>query len=198
MLPKTEEEAKKRFVDALTGFLRLSAMIAAAGILIQSNKAPASRIHSPAPREAAYIMPQKTFKTRAPIVKAGFVSSLRYSPAKVYPAHSGVQTGCFRRPLWQLLGVIQHHYRQPVVITSGYRGVAHNARAGGVRGSTHTYCAAADIKINGVNKYSLANFVRALPQRGGVGIYCHNAVHVDTGTPRDWNWCGTKTRKKRR
>lgn len=51
------------------------------------------------------------------------------------------------------------------------------------------YCAAADIQIQGVSKWELANYVRAMPGRGGVGTYCHtDSVHVDVGPERDWNW----------
>jgi uncharacterized protein YcbK (DUF882 family) len=55
-------------------------------------------------------------------------------------------------------------------------------------------CAAADIVVEGVSKWELAQFARSLPGRGGVGTYCHtNAVHVDVGPERDWNWrCGRR------
>ena len=57
------------------------------------------------------------------------------------------------------------------------------------------YCAAADILVPGVGKAEVAQFVRNLPGRGGVGTYCHtNAVHVDVGPERDWNWpCGRRS-----
>ena len=35
------------------------------------------------------------------------------------------------------------------------------------------YCAAADVQVPGVSKWELANYVRSMPGRGGVGTYCH-------------------------
>jgi uncharacterized protein YcbK (DUF882 family) len=50
-------------------------------------------------------------------------------------------------------------------------------------------CAAADIQVEGVGKWELARYLRAMPGRGGVGTYCHtDSVHVDVGPERDWNW----------
>ena len=47
----------------------------------------------------------------------------------------------------------------------------------------------ADIQIKGVSKWELATYLRSLPERGGVGTYCHTAsVHIDIGPQRDWNW----------
>ena len=45
------------------------------------------------------------------------------------------------------------------------------------------------IEIPGVSKWDLANYARSMPGRGGVGTYCYtDAVHVDVGPERDWNW----------
>ena len=54
---------------------------------------------------------------------------------------------------------------------------------------------AADIQIDGVSKWDIATYIRSLPDRGGVGTYCHtDSVHLDTGNARDWNWgCGRKS-----
>jgi uncharacterized protein YcbK (DUF882 family) len=65
---------------------------------------------------------------------------------------------------------------------------------GGAEESMHKSCDAADIKIDGVSKWDIASYIRSLPDRGGVGTYCHtDSVHLDTGRNRDWNWgCGGK------
>jgi len=115
-------------------------------------------------------------------------------PKGVQVAHKGVQTACLNPLLVSLLGTIQNHYKRPVVVTSGYRSPAHNRRVHGAKRSLHMSCAAADIKVSGVHKSELARFVRALPNRGGVGTYCNQIIHVDVGTRRDWNW---GCRKKR-
>jgi len=118
-------------------------------------------------------------------------------PAGIYPASGKVATSCFNARMVKLLAAIQRKYRRPLIITSGYRGHLHNISAGGVRGSLHTACAAADIKIPGISKYQLASYVRSLPNRGGVGLYCHDAVHVDIGSPREWNWCAAAGKHSR-
>ncbi|MEK1926344.1 MAG: D-Ala-D-Ala carboxypeptidase family metallohydrolase [Rhizobium giardinii] len=100
-----------------------------------------------------------------------------------------VETGCFRPELLQLLKVVETHYGRKVMVTSGLRDLKHNIRAGGRRYSLHTTCQAADIQVPGVSKWDLAEYLRTIPGRGGVGTYCHTeSVHIDTGEIRDWNW----------
>lgn len=100
-----------------------------------------------------------------------------------------VEAACFKPQLVSVLKSIERHYNRPVVVTSGYRSPKHNRRVGGASGSRHTSCEAADIQIDGVSKWQLAKYLRTMPARGGVGTYCHTeSVHIDVGTPRDWNW----------
>lgn len=100
-----------------------------------------------------------------------------------------VDVSCLKPSLVRVLKSVERHYGEHVVITSGYRSPAHNRRVHGARNSLHMYCAATDIKVPGISKWELARFLRAMPGRGGVGTYCHtNAVHVDVGPERDWNW----------
>lgn len=128
---------------------------------------------------------------KADIIPASLGGMTRSLPAGIYPASPNVDTSCFKAPLVSMLTTIQHKYGKSVVITSGFRSRTHNISAGGVKGSLHLSCDAADIKVAGVDKFELAKFVRTLPNRGGVGLYCHGAIHVDTGRARDWNWCKT-------
>ncbi len=107
-----------------------------------------------------------------------------------------VDTHCFKPDLISLIHKIEKHYGKPAIVTSGYRDVRHNRKAGGVSFSRHTTCDAADIQVAEVSKWDLAEFVRQLPERGGVGTYCHTkSVHIDTGSVRDWNW---RCRRKKR
>ncbi len=102
---------------------------------------------------------------------------------------SKVDTHCFKPDLIAIIRKVERHYGKPAVVTSGYRDVKHNRRAGGSSFSRHTTCDAADIQVKDVSKWELAEYLRSLPNRGGVGTYCHTkSVHIDTGSERDWNW----------
>jgi len=104
-------------------------------------------------------------------------------------ARRGVNTSCFPSKLRGLLKKISRRYGRKLIITSGYRSVGHNRRVGGARRSQHIHCTAADFYIPGVNKMSLARYMKRLPGRGGVGTYCANrTVHLDVGPKRSWHW----------
>ncbi len=120
----------------------------------------------------------------------------RLSPLTLQRQTERVDVACFKPELVRLLKKVEKHYGKPVVVTSGYRSPKHNKRIGGANGSRHTTCEAADVQIKGVTKWELAKFVRSMPDRGGVGTYCHTqSVHIDTGSVRDWNW---RCRKRKR
>lgn len=113
----------------------------------------------------------------------------RLAPNGLLKQREDVEVGCFRPELIAILKAIENRFGQKVVVTSGYRSPEHNRRVRGARASQHMACAAADIHVPGVNKMRVAEFVRAMPRRGGVGTYCHTeAIHVDVGPERDWNW----------
>ena len=108
-----------------------------------------------------------------------------------------VDVACLKPSLVRVLKAVEGHYGEKVVVTSGYRSPKHNRRARGSSNSLHMYCAAADIQVPGIGKWELAQFLRAMPGRGGVGTYCHTkSVHIDVGPERDWNWrCRRRKRK---
>ena len=111
-------------------------------------------------------------------------------------ANSRVSTKCFPGRLRKILGQVHHRFGKKPEVSSGYRSPAYNRRIGGSRGSYHTKCLAADIKVRGVDKYVLAKYIRSLPDRGGVGVYgCKGVVHVDIGPRRNWYH---RCRKRRR
>lgn len=113
----------------------------------------------------------------------------RLAPNGLHLQTEKVEVDCFKPQLVRTLKSIERHYGRPVVVTSGYRSPKHNRRIGGASGSRHTSCEAADIQVDGVSKWQLAKYLRSMPGRGGVGTYCHTeSVHIDVGTPRDWNW----------
>ena len=111
-------------------------------------------------------------------------------------ANNRVSTKCFPGRLRKILGQVHHRFGKKPEVSSGYRTAAYNRRIGGSRGSYHTKCQAADIKVRGVDKYVLAKYIRSLPDRGGVGVYgCRGIVHVDVGPRRNWYH---RCRKRRR
>lgn len=119
------------------------------------------------------------------LMKLASLSGLtRVAPNGLFLQTDHVEVGCFKPELVRMIKDVERHYNTPAIVTSGYRppkGIRH--------GSKHYTCDAADIQIKGVSKWELATYLRSLPERGGVGTYCHTeSVHMDTGEPRDWNW----------
>lgn len=113
----------------------------------------------------------------------------RLAPNGLRTKSTGVDVTCLQPALVRTLKSLEAHFGKPVVVTSGFRSPEHNKRVRGARNSYHMRCAAADVQVVGVDKHRVANYLRALPGRGGVGTYCaHHSVHVDTGPRRDWNW----------
>jgi len=113
----------------------------------------------------------------------------RLAPSGLLIQREDIVTNCFQSDLMALISKIEQRFKQKVVITSGYRSPSHNRRVNGAKASLHMACKAADLHVPGVNGLAVANFVRGLPGRGGVGTYCHTAaIHVDAGPMRDWNW----------
>ena len=121
----------------------------------------------------------------AGLMKLASLSGLtRVSPNGLFLQTDNVEVGCFKPELVRMIKDVERHYNSPAIVTSGYRPPK------GIRqGSKHYTCDAADIQIKGVSKWELASYLRSMPQRGGVGTYCHTeSVHMDTGEARDWNW----------
>lgn len=126
--------------------------------------------------------------------KASLPGMTRVAPNGLHIQNDKVEVGCFKPNLLDVIKTVETHFGKPVVVTSGYRDPEHNRMVGGAEESMHKTCDAADIQISGVSKWEIAAFIRSLPDRGGVGTYCHtDSVHLDTGRNRDWNWgCGGK------
>lgn len=124
--------------------------------------------------------------------KASLPSMTRVAPNGLHVQNDSVQVGCFKPNLLNVIKSVETHFSRPVIVTSGYRDPDHNRMVGGAEESMHKTCDAADIQIDGVSKWDIASYIRSLPNRGGVGTYCHtDSVHLDTGKNRDWNWgCG--------
>ncbi|WP_164924305.1 D-Ala-D-Ala carboxypeptidase family metallohydrolase [Sinorhizobium fredii] len=121
----------------------------------------------------------------APVEVANLSGLARLAPSGLILQTESVETGCFKPALMEMLKNVERHYGQKVMVTSGLRPIKVNRK----RQSLHTRCEAADIQVKGVSKWDLADYLRSLPGRGGVGTYCHTeSVHIDIGRQRDWNW----------
>lgn len=119
----------------------------------------------------------------------------RMAPNGLMVQRPDVQTSCFEPKLVSLLRAVESKFRTKVVVTSGYRSPSYNKRVNGAQKSMHMSCKAADIQVPGANNIEVANYVRSLAGRGGVGTYCHTtAIHVDIGRERDWNWACRRRR----
>jgi uncharacterized protein YcbK (DUF882 family) len=121
----------------------------------------------------------------APVEVANLSGLARLAPSGLILQTESVETGCFKPALLDMLKSVERHYGQKVMVTSGLRPIKVSRK----RQSLHTRCEAADIQVKGVSKWDLAEYLRSLPGRGGVGTYCHTeSVHIDIGRQRDWNW----------
>ncbi|MBB3542185.1 MULTISPECIES: D-Ala-D-Ala carboxypeptidase family metallohydrolase [unclassified Rhizobium] len=127
--------------------------------------------------------------------KASLPGMTRIAPNGLHLQNDKVDVGCFKPNLLNVIKAVETHFGRPVVVTSGYRDPDHNRMVGGAEESMHKTCDAADIQMDGVSKWDIASYIRSLPDRGGVGTYCHtDSIHLDTGKSRDWNWgCGGRT-----
>ncbi|MBL8578565.1 MAG: YcbK family protein [Mesorhizobium sp.] len=119
----------------------------------------------------------------------------RLAPNGLLKQRETVDTACLKPKLVRILKQVEQHFGKRLIVTSGYRSPTYNKRVRGAEKSQHMYCAAVDVQMPGVQKFELARYLRNMPGRGGVGTYCHSAIHVDIGPERDWNWkCkGSKT-----
>ena len=140
-----------------------------------------------------------TKKKRPPVVLASVASRARGPGGGLLRQHAKVSVNCLKPGLVEVIRRAERHFGRRAVVTSGYRSPRHNRRVRGARKSLHMSCAAADIQIKGVSKWTLAKYLRTVPGRGGVGTYCHTqSVHIDVGGKRDWNWRCRRSKRKRR
>ncbi len=145
---------------------------------------------------ALYAAPKQNLLTSLSglIKKASLPGMTRVAPNGLHLQNDKVEVGCFKPNLLKVIKTVETHFGKPVIVTSGYRDPEHNRMVGGAEESMHMSCDAADIQIDGVSKWDIASYIRSLPDRGGVGTYCHtDSIHLDTGRNRDWNWgCGSR------
>lgn len=113
---------------------------------------------------------------------------------RITPASAQWKVNGLNPKLVQLLVRAQHHFGEALHIISGCRSKEHNRRVDGAKRSQHLHCKAADFQIHGVSKHTLAAYLKSMPGRGGVGVYCRSSyVHLDVGPRREWRrGCGRR------
>lgn len=116
---------------------------------------------------------------------------------RITPASANWKVNGLNPKLMALLARVQSHFGEALHIISGCRSKAHNRRVRGAKRSQHLHCKAADFQIPGVSKHRLAAFLKNMPGRGGVGVYCRSSyVHLDVGPVREWHKrCGRRKKQ---
>ena len=73
--------------------------------------------------------------------------------------------------LVEVLENIRTHFKNPVIITSGYRTPEYNEKIGGVKNSQHTKGMAADIKMKMVQAKEVQKYLsQKYPDKYGIGL----------------------------
>lgn len=85
-----------------------------------------------------------------------------------------------------LLEQLRVNLNKPILIHSGYRCEAHNAKIGGAKHSQHVLGKAVDISVKGISMDDLYQAIKKL-KFGGIGK-ASSFIHVDTGAPREWTY----------
>ena len=123
------------------------------------------------------------------LAKDGGKQITAHFKVKEFRCHDGSDTIFASQELVEVLEKIRTHFGKPVVINSGYRTDAYNAKTkDAAKYSQHLYGLAADIRISGVTPKQIAAYAETLlPGTGGIGIY-GTFCHVDVrATKSRWN-----------
>lgn len=77
-----------------------------------------------------------------------------------------------------ILEQLRKELGKPIIITSGYRTPAHNAKVGGAKYSYHMRGMAVDIRVNGISAKEVAKALDKLVEGCGIIVY-KSWVHLD-------------------
>jgi zinc D-Ala-D-Ala carboxypeptidase len=84
------------------------------------------------------------------------------------------------------LQALRRRLGKPLIILSGYRSPAHNARVGGEKNSQHILGRAFDVSVANHQPHAFEVAARATGF-GGIGTYPGKGfIHIDTGPVRSW------------
>lgn len=103
-----------------------------------------------------------------------------------FASHDGYDTVLIDPDLISLLQKIRDIIGVPIIVTSGYRTVSHNASVGGAQGSLHTLGRAADFIASGKSTLELAACAENVGAPGILRYVTDNFVHIDTREKRGY------------
>lgn len=102
-----------------------------------------------------------------------------YFTAAEMASKDGAKELLLSEELLEVLVMIRDNFEKPVIVNSGYRTPAWNAKVGGAGNSYHCKGMAADIRIKDVSPKEIAKFASEYMKNHG-GVICYtNFVHVD-------------------
>lgn len=95
-----------------------------------------------------------------------------------FACKDGTREILYSPDLIDVLEAIRNHFDNPIIINSGYRTPAWNAKVGGVSNSYHCKGMAADIHVKGRTSKEVAEYANKIMTTGGIIQYT-NFVHID-------------------
>ena len=88
--------------------------------------------------------------------------------------------------LYNILDILRHDLKKPVIITSGYRTPEWNKKCGGAKYSYHMRGMAADIRVDGMSPKEVAKKLdEIVPDGCGIIVY-KTWVHFDVRTGKKY------------
>lgn len=109
----------------------------------------------------------------------GNVQIAKYFKVKEFACKDGSPVVFIDDYLYTILDILRNKLGKPVIITSGYRTPAWNAKCGGAKYSYHMRGMAADIRVNGMTAKELAKELDKIVESScGIIVY-NNWVHFD-------------------
>lgn len=123
----------------------------------------------------------------AEVQEGTFWEEIIWFTPEEFVCHCGCGTGDPEESLVRKVDEIRRRLGVPVIVTSGVRCAAHNAKVGGASNSQHLYHRAADLHSS-VSPAKMKEVAEAVfGDTGGIGLYDWG-IHVDTrATKARWN-----------
>ena len=103
----------------------------------------------------------------------------KYFKRSEFACRCGCGTSTVDAELLEVITDVREHFGKPVIINSGHRCAAHNAKVGGAKNSVHLTGKAADIRVSGLVPSEVANYLdKKYPDKFGIGRY-PSFTHID-------------------